>query len=488
VNNNSAFGAGSVAFEGVNPIDSTAIPLGAIQAFGSPRTLANSVQYQSDANFVGSQTLSLNGAQDLAGRIVRINTTNSADTMLGGVVSNGGIQKLGSGQLVLAGSNSYTGQTLVDAGTLLATSNNALGGNNSAPTFVRGTGALVISSVTGITMPGESVIFSTTVPTNPISNGNLRNASGNNVLGGILGVDDTALVGVDPGGTLTFGNYVLDNTGTSGLLSKVGAGQLNVKAIRLPVGGMNIAAGTVGISANGTDAGASKVGTISIAGGSALDLADNDLVVTTTPGATVQTLIKSARDGGAWDQSGITSSAARNEPNHATGLGLMSGAEYTAFAAGTGTFSGQAYAGTDTLVKYTWNGDTNFSGKVNFDDYVRVDIGFNTGLTGWVNGDFNYSGSVNFDDYVLIDIAFNVQSGTLARAIEYIDGSDRSQTGLSDGLRQVAWHFDEFGQPYAQAFLAAIPEPTIGAIGGAVVTAAGLLAGRRSRRPQQVAS
>ena len=43
---------------------------------------------------------------------------------------------------------------------------------------------------------------------------------------------------------------------------------------------------------------------------------------------------------------------------------------------GNGTFSGQAYTATDTLVKYTWNGDTDFSGSVDFDDYVRIDVGF----------------------------------------------------------------------------------------------------------------
>jgi hypothetical protein len=30
-----------------------------------------------------------------------------------------------------------------------------------------------------------------------------------------------------------------------------------------------------------------------------------------------------------------------------------------------------------------------------------------------VNGDFDGNGQVNFDDYVLIDLAFNTQSGTL---------------------------------------------------------------------------
>ena len=66
-------------------------------------------------------------------------------------------------------------------------------------------------------------------------------------------------------------------------------------------------------------------------------------------------------------------------------------------------------------MKYTYAGDANFDGRVTFDDYTRIDTGFNQHLTGWSNGDFNQSGSVNFDDYVLIDTAFNTQGSTLTR-------------------------------------------------------------------------
>ena len=52
---------------------------------------------------------------------------------------------------------------------------------------------------------------------------------------------------------------------------------------------------------------------------------------------------------------------------------------------------------------------------MNFDDYVRIDSGFNNHKIGWTNGDFDGNGQVNFDDYVLIDLAFNTQSGTLRR-------------------------------------------------------------------------
>ena len=64
-------------------------------------------------------------------------------------------------------------------------------------------------------------------------------------------------------------------------------------------------------------------------------------------------------------------------------------------------------------MKYTYYGDTDFNGVVNFDDYSRTDAGFNNGRTGWLNGDFDGNGIVNFDDYSLIDLAFNTQGSPL---------------------------------------------------------------------------
>jgi hypothetical protein len=133
------------------------------------------------------------------------------------------------------------------------------------------------------------------------------------------------------------------------------------------------------------------------------------------------------------------------------------------------------------LIKYTWNGDTNLDGVVNFDDYVRVDVGFNVGLPGWNNGDFNYDGVVNFDDYVMIDIAFNTQSGTLGRAVRYLNGEDRSEPsgGAAAGVQVVIDHFERFGLEYAQHFLSAIPEPNSML---AVLASGGALCARRRRR------
>src|SRR5687767_3903361 len=86
---------------------------------------------------------------------------------------------------------------------------------------------------------------------------------------------------------------------------------------------------------------------------------------------------------------------------------------FLASAAPRGAPPGETIDTSAVLVKYTYYGDTNFNGVVNFDDYSRTDAGFNFGRSGWLNGDFDGNGSVNFDDYSLIDLAFNTQGSAL---------------------------------------------------------------------------
>ncbi len=67
------------------------------------------------------------------------------------------------------------------------------------------------------------------------------------------------------------------------------------------------------------------------------------------------------------------------------------------------------------LVKYTYVGDANLSGKgVNGDDYFKLDSGFGAHATGFVNGDFDYNGVINADDFFLIDQTYVSQGAALA--------------------------------------------------------------------------
>ncbi|CAN5710043.1 hypothetical protein BH09PLA1_BH09PLA1_03190 [soil metagenome] len=172
--------------------------------------------------------------------------------------------------------------------------------------------------------------------------------------------------------------------------------------------------------------------------------------------------LRSAYNNGLWNGLGLTSSIAAASLTHSTALGY-------------------GYNGGFLLVKYTYYGDADLNGIVNFDDYSRIDNGYNNGGSDWSHGDFNYDGVVNFDDYALIDLAFNTQNGTLRGAMSYLDGGDRSDADINEpALRLIREHFRQFGDAYASSFLHAVPEPGSGLL--ALGVAAALPGAFRSRR------
>jgi hypothetical protein len=154
-------------------------------------------------------------------------------------------------------------------------------------------------------------------------------------------------------------------------------------------------------------------GTLSVSGTGKLDLAGNDMVITSGTASAVTALAATAYAGGAWTGAGLTSSTAAADATHTTGVGVIpntpsnaSGPTYSA----TNLFDGvYAPAATAVLVRYTYYGDSNLDGTVNAADYTRIDAGYIAAgqLTGWVNGDFNYDGVIDGSDYTLMDNAFN---------------------------------------------------------------------------------
>jgi hypothetical protein len=79
----------------------------------------------------------------------------------------------------------------------------------------------------------------------------------------------------------------------------------------------------------------------------------------------------------------------------------------------TGLFSGQPVDSTSVLIKFTYRGDANLDGKINVDDYGRIDFYVPLRTTGWFNGDFNLDGKINVDDYGIIDFNIGVQGSIL---------------------------------------------------------------------------
>jgi hypothetical protein len=74
-------------------------------------------------------------------------------------------------------------------------------------------------------------------------------------------------------------------------------------------------------------------------------------------------------------------------------------------ATATTLFAGQTVLGSDVIAMTTWGGDANLDGKINIDDYGRIDgsVAQSGSVFGYFNGDFNYDGKINIDDYGIID-------------------------------------------------------------------------------------
>jgi hypothetical protein len=149
-------------------------------------------------------------------------------------------------------------------------------------------------------------------------------------------------------------------------------------------------------------AGANKVlvtKSLTFAGTSSLNLADNSLILDYTgssPLTTLRAYLQTGYAAGAWTGPGIDSSSAASSPNRAIAYAEAS-------SLGVTTFAGQTVDSTALLLKYTYAGDANLDGKITPDDYTLADRGLAKHLNTWIAGDFNYDGSVTSADLKLLE-------------------------------------------------------------------------------------
>lgn len=153
-------------------------------------------------------------------------------------------------------------------------------------------------------------------------------------------------------------------------------------------------------SSGATDA-TIRVTSLTAAGGS-LDLKTGSLIVNyagATPMSTIRSALLSARNGGAWNGPGITST--NITPGYALGYAEATQIR-TSFPATFGAFAD--VDNTSIIVRYTRLGDANLDKAVNFDDLLIEAQNYNPAVSGriWAQGDFDYNGFTNFDDLLLI--------------------------------------------------------------------------------------
>ncbi len=145
--------------------------------------------------------------------------------------------------------------------------------------------------------------------------------------------------------------------------------------------------------------------TLTIGAGSKLDLADNKLVTQSGVGSWngsaytgITGLVASGRTGSTGSVGLVTSQTLASAASGLTTLAVAANSDL-----GKTSFGGESVGSSDVLVMYTYAGDADLTGKINGDDYFRIDSGYSAHATGYDNGDFDLDGRIDADDYFIID-------------------------------------------------------------------------------------
>lgn len=428
-------GAGILALRGANIYTgATTIQAGAISV-----TAANQLGDPSATLVLDGGTLRA-GAAIAITRPIQSITAGTIDTAgfnvtsSGGVTGSGGLTKAGSGTLTLQGVNSYKNVTTVAAGTLRAT-----GSLNS--------GSLVNNAQ--LTANATTVAFASASTNAENARIDLTNAS--------------LRVGTGRKRLTSAGRIQLNNSSVTGdvLLTKTGviatAGNATFTGNIIGEGRLEVPGGSIARLPRGSGK-CVVVSELSLLG--TLDIADNRMVLRAAPAGSsdgdrytrVVDLVTDARNGGGWNGAGITTSmtdAAVSGEFTTIGIAHAIDVDRSHLPAWDGFVSDSA----DVLIKYTYAGDADLNGKIDCDDYARIDFNVAEGgaLKGWSNGDFNYDGSVQSGDYAIINAVLLSQGAPLETYRDYFVGS---------------------------AVVSSVPEPASAALGAIVL----LHAARRRRR------
>jgi hypothetical protein len=320
-----------------------------------------------------------------------------------------------------ANTDSLTYNGTENADTLTLQAGAVTSGINTAQYF--NTETLLVNALGG----ADDVTLSSTAGGTPAT---LNGGTGNDTLntettpmstltycGGLTGGEhDTLNVDI---GTYTFAGDAADST--ANLTVNVAASGAVVFNSTEHLENLVITNGIATLSANGDKV--LRTRGLSITGTGKLDLTNNDLILDYSGLSPVGTwngtaytqvtgMLASGYNGGAWNGNGIRTSSATS----ITELGVAEASQALGISGvQMGVFSGETVDATTVLVKFTYTGDANLSGKINVDDYGRIDsnVQFNGSVFGFYNGDFTYDGKINIDDYGKLDTAIGLQGGIL---------------------------------------------------------------------------
>src|SRR6266704_1493064 len=209
---------------------------------GNATTLTGSL---ADSSVAGTNTISL-GLTFAATRTVTVSDAGTALTISGVISGAGGLTKAGAGTVTLSATNTYTGVTTINAGTIAVAADAGLG---AAP---------------GAATPGKLTFGGGTLRTT---------ASFTLAVNRGIALTGAGTISTDPGTTLTYGGII---AGASPL-SKAGTGTLIVSGANTYTGATAISAGTLQLGAtNAVPSGSAGTVTSGAAGAVVLTAGGNN--------------------------------------------------------------------------------------------------------------------------------------------------------------------------------------------------------------------
>jgi autotransporter-associated beta strand protein len=434
---------------------------------GGVLTLDNGANPATISDLTGTHTIS---APVVLNSNTSVSIVNHGDLMtISGNISGVGSLTVqnqgGTSSLVLSGTNSYSGGTIISGGNL------QLGSSTALPTGTALTlnavdlppGVLdlngfnaTVSSLTVLTGPnttalgavGQIINTSATPGTATLtyagSDANPSTFADGNI------TDNSASGGGTTALLVSSGSLTLSGTDTYGGGTTVSGGTLTLSTVTAIPTASALTIGAAGKVVLAVGAGDPTLSTLTMATGATLDINNNRLFLSDTAGeaaALIQQLKKGYSTNWA-GPGGIISTAASTTKGY--GVGFGEGSVFARIPSG------------EIELSYTLYGDINQDGAVNGTDFGILAGNFGKNVTGgWEDGDLTYAGSVNGTDFGLLAGNFG-----------------KSATGQAIALPAADWAaLDAFAA--AHGLTALLPEPTSFAVLG--VVGVGILNRRRRK-------
>jgi autotransporter-associated beta strand protein len=355
----------------------------------------------------------------------------TASTTFSGVIANTtgavSVVQAGTGNLVLTGTNTYTGSTTINAGSVELGNGGTSG--SVAGSIIDNTSLLIDRSDTAVTfanaISGTGSVSNVGLGSVTFTGANSY-SNGTNVNAGTLVI---GAAGALPSGknvsVLANSALVINAASTAGVIANAGAVAVNANTTVTQITGNtgSLTIGTVSTPAalrlaftsSVTLGPATTVGALNISTGSQLNITNHDVFIkygaAADPIATIQADLSAAYNSSAGKYVNPAGSVLPITSSTATGaaagdyvIGYLDNPTSSPLQVDT---NGPTLPADTLEIGFTVPGDTDLNGSVNFQDLVNVakHIGVKgAGLT-WVNGDVDYAGSataINFNDLVIV--------------------------------------------------------------------------------------